>query len=135
MLTRLSALLLQDFGTAMTQFVVVDNCSSGVDYKMTGKMFRGLAQTGAWACLDVCNHTEVQILSVVALQIATVMQVSQSIPTHQPLLFLLLLLLLLLSLLLLPLLLLFVMTATLGSVILHARVQQVTKALQLSEYT
>ncbi|GMH41208.1 hypothetical protein BSKO_09118 [Bryopsis sp. KO-2023] len=64
----------KDFGKALARYVIVFNCSDGVDFKMTGKMLSGLAQTGAWACLDEFNRIEVEVLSVVATQIATVMQ-------------------------------------------------------------
>ena len=73
---------LQDFGKALARYVIVFNCSDGVDFKMTGKMFAGLAQTGAWACLDEFNRIEVEVLSVVATQIATVMQVRQTVHTR-----------------------------------------------------
>ena len=74
----------QDFGKALARLVIVFNCSDGVDVAMTGRMISGLAQTGAWACLDEFNRIDVEVLSVVAMQISTVMQVRTSAPNlHQ----------------------------------------------------
>lgn len=38
----------KDLGKNLGMFVIVVNCSEGLDYKSMGKMFSGLAQTGAW---------------------------------------------------------------------------------------
>ena len=46
---NLTRLHMQDLGKAIAKYVIVFNCSDGLDYKSMGRMFSGLAQTGAWS--------------------------------------------------------------------------------------
>uniref|UniRef100_T1JML4 Dynein-1, subspecies f n=1 Tax=Strigamia maritima TaxID=126957 RepID=T1JML4_STRMM len=62
----------KDLAKALGILCMVTNCGEGMDFKAIGKIFSGLAQCGAWGCMDEFNRIDVSVLSVISTQLKTI---------------------------------------------------------------
>ena len=62
----------KDLAKALGRLCIVFNCSDQITAHMMNKLFKGLAQQGAWSCLDEFNRINIEVLSVIAQQLLVI---------------------------------------------------------------
>ena len=75
----------KDLARAFALPCYVFNCSDQMNYQTMADIFKRLSQTGSWGCFDEFNRIPIEVLSVVATQVKSVLDaiVLYSVPAHR----------------------------------------------------
>ena len=69
---------IKDLSRALGKYVIVFNCSNKNSYNTMATLFLGVINTGAWVCFDEFNRIEVEVLSVIRIQLITIFDALRS---------------------------------------------------------
>jgi len=62
----------KDLSRNLAKYIIVFNCSNKNNYNTMSTIFMGILKTGAWCCFDEFNRIEVEVLSVIRIQLTII---------------------------------------------------------------
>ena len=63
---------IKDLSRNLAKYIIVFNCSNKNNYNTMATIFMGILKTGAWCCFDEFNRIEVEVLSVIRIQLTII---------------------------------------------------------------